>query len=504
MKHERAPRKKQEEHDQSKSINKKDSQPSFDSSHAWEQGKKAINVTPFRPKIEEHAALLGQTHTDEQRASLLLQLQQTYGNSYVQRLLNYRYIKTKLNVSSPGDKQEIEAEEVAKQIINMTTVPSEARGVQRKDEEGDVTPNRPLAESVSLPVQSQIDGEEEEEELQPASTIQRQDEEEETTTEMKELEETDSLSSPFAESVFTSFVQRQSDNDSEIGNNLESRLAANSGGGRPLSADTRAYMEPRFGVDFGSVRVHTDTEATRMSDQLNAQAFTHGRDIYFANDKYAPDSQAGKHLLAHELTHVIQQGMANRSLMNESTEASPTFGWSRQEAGAVQRQDESVELPGYSKIVADGTVKGELDKAWKKTQDRASKDGYYEHGFWIQWNSDTAKYSVTSLIEGPKSLNSPQPQQATLSPGTKPADSGHTYTIGFFHTHPTTEYWAQGWERKVGPSTEDETFHNDASVNVAGVVYDYEGTGGKVASGHPKTSAAKLYHSGPNARPPIG
>ncbi|MDZ7695034.1 MAG: DUF4157 domain-containing protein [Balneolaceae bacterium] len=70
----------------------------------------------------------------------------------------------------------------------------------------------------------------------------------------------------------------------------------------------RNYMEPRFGADFSNVRIHTGSEAAKLSQDINAQAFTHGRDIYFNNEKYNPDSSSGKHLIAHELTHTIQQG----------------------------------------------------------------------------------------------------------------------------------------------------------------------------------------------------
>jgi hypothetical protein len=66
-------------------------------------------------------------------------------------------------------------------------------------------------------------------------------------------------------------------------------------------------MEPRFGADFGGVRVHTGGEADQLNRQLNAQAFTHGQDIYMGAGKYDPASSDGKKLLAHELTHVVQQ-----------------------------------------------------------------------------------------------------------------------------------------------------------------------------------------------------
>ncbi|AGM05820.1 DUF4157 domain-containing protein [Amycolatopsis keratiniphila] len=80
-----------------------------------------------------------------------------------------------------------------------------------------------------------------------------------------------------------------------------------SGGGAPLDAVTRADMEGRFGHDFGDVRVHTDGAAHDSAKSVNAQAYTVGSNIVFQRDKYDPGSDSGKHMLAHELTHVVQQ-----------------------------------------------------------------------------------------------------------------------------------------------------------------------------------------------------
>jgi hypothetical protein len=79
------------------------------------------------------------------------------------------------------------------------------------------------------------------------------------------------------------------------------------GGGHPLDADTRDDMESRFGQDFSDVRVHTGSPAHDSAKSLNAQAYTVGSDIVFQQDRYDPDSTAGRHTLAHELTHVVQQ-----------------------------------------------------------------------------------------------------------------------------------------------------------------------------------------------------
>ncbi len=77
--------------------------------------------------------------------------------------------------------------------------------------------------------------------------------------------------------------------------------------GQPLDPATRAFMEPRFGHDFGPVRVHTDARAAQSAQSVNALAYTVGRDVVFDAGQYAPHTREGKSLMAHELTHVVQQ-----------------------------------------------------------------------------------------------------------------------------------------------------------------------------------------------------
>jgi hypothetical protein len=89
-------------------------------------------------------------------------------------------------------------------------------------------------------------------------------------------------------------------------------LRASSSAGTTLPRDILEFMEPRFGADFGSVRIHTDEKAAMLCGQLAARAFTVGRDIYFGKDQFRPDAPHGWELIAHELTHTIQQGSAPR------------------------------------------------------------------------------------------------------------------------------------------------------------------------------------------------
>lgn len=97
----------------------------------------------------------------------------------------------------------------------------------------------------------------------------------------------------------------------------EDQINRLSGSGTPLDPDTRLGMEQRFGADFSGVKIHADQSAAALSNRLGAHAFTTGNDIFFNSGKYSPETLSGKHLLAHELTHTIQQG-ANSKLLNKS------------------------------------------------------------------------------------------------------------------------------------------------------------------------------------------
>ena len=92
---------------------------------------------------------------------------------------------------------------------------------------------------------------------------------------------------------------------------IAQKLREKKGVGSPLPSTIQAKMEQGFGTDFSRVRVHTGTEAAQLNQQLGAKAFTYGPDVYFNQGEYQPASSEGQRLLAHELTHVVQQ---NRSV----------------------------------------------------------------------------------------------------------------------------------------------------------------------------------------------
>ena len=106
----------------------------------------------------------------------------------------------------------------------------------------------------------------------------------------------------------SSFIQRkESAGGTAATDAISNQVNSSKGNGTGMEEGTKSFMETRFGTDFSDVRIHTDNGAMQMNSALSAKAFTVGSDIYFNRGEYTPASQSGKHLLAHELTHTVQQ-----------------------------------------------------------------------------------------------------------------------------------------------------------------------------------------------------
>jgi hypothetical protein len=203
-------------------------------------------------------------------------------------------------------RQEEEEEVQMKPLLQRQEEDEELQAMplaQRQEEEVQMKPLvQRQEEEEELQAKPLLQRQEEEEELQAKPLVQRQEEEEEV--QMKPLlqrqeEEEEVQPKPL--------LQRQAGGGFVAGEAVEQRLAATEGGGSPLPGEVRAFMEPRFGADFSGVRIHTGSESARLNRALSAQAFTRGQDIYMGEGRYDPGTDGGKRLLAHELTHVVQQ-----------------------------------------------------------------------------------------------------------------------------------------------------------------------------------------------------
>jgi outer membrane protein OmpA-like peptidoglycan-associated protein len=246
----------------------------------------------------------------------LLQLQQTIGNRAVSR-----FLQAKLKVSQPGDVYEQEADRVADEVMRMPEPPiSRVREwEQGRQGEGEAaTLQRKCAACASGEgLCPQCAEEEERMQRKPLAAqitplIQRQ-----------AMEEPDAKKAPAG--------SRSIEGEESVPPIVYEVLRSP---GQPLEPSTRAFFEPRFGHDFSQVRVHTDAKAAESARAVNALAYTVGRDVVFGAGQYTPQKAAGKQLLAHELTHVVQQSQ-RRSVLQEQLEVSTPGDAAEQQADAA-------------------------------------------------------------------------------------------------------------------------------------------------------------------------
>lgn len=184
----------------------------------------------------------------------VLHLQRTIGNREVTRLIRSGILQAKLSIGQPGDIYEQEADRVAEQVMRMpdekqSLVNSQWSFVQRKS-------SCPACEEEEKPISLKASG---------------------------------------------------GCGGSDVMSCVESHINALKGSGQSLSPGAREFFEPRFGADFSQVRVHNGSDAAAIATEINAKAFTTGNDIFFNTGQYSPGTSGGKSLLAHELTHTLQQ-----------------------------------------------------------------------------------------------------------------------------------------------------------------------------------------------------
>ncbi|AVH73343.1 eCIS core domain-containing protein [Nostoc sp. 'Lobaria pulmonaria (5183) cyanobiont'] len=208
--------------------------------------------------------------------------------------------QAKLSISQPGDIYEQEADSVAQQVMQRMAQPVNRQSIQREalPEDEEELQMKSLDNSTlqreALP--------EDEEELQMKSldnsTLQRQEvPEDEEELQMKPM------------------AQRQGEAVMAGAPDLEASINQARDGGQVMADNIREPMEQAFGADFSGVKVHTDGQSDQLNRSIQARAFTTGQDVFFRQGEYNPGSRGGQELLAHELTHVVQQsgGAVQRS-----------------------------------------------------------------------------------------------------------------------------------------------------------------------------------------------
>jgi len=134
----------------------------------------------------------------------------------------------------------------------------------------------------------------------------------------------------------------EADTNSGVSSHVETAIQQKRGGGNSLDSGVRGQMEGALGADFSGVRVHADTQADSLNRSLGARAFTTGQDIFFRQGAYEPGSSTGRELIAHELTHVVQQdGDRVKRAMSVSQPGDPHEVEAEQTARAVMQQEQA-------------------------------------------------------------------------------------------------------------------------------------------------------------------
>jgi uncharacterized protein DUF4157/putative RNase toxin 44 of polymorphic toxin system len=239
------------------------------------------------------------------------QLQRRVGNAGITRLMRSGVVQARLTVNRPGDAFEREADRVADHVMRMPEPPAgggieAAHGgpaVQRmcpecEDDEIQRLPDVTLRRSPTIVSR-----------MCPACARAHRHGRDEPSIQCEGADPEEGGEEE-AESGETPPIQAKHEgaDPPDVPADVATYLRSSRGAGTPLPPLTRGYFEPRFGRDFGGVRVHQDHRAARAARAIQARAFTTGPDVYFAAGEYRPGTRTGDHLLGHELTHVVQQG----------------------------------------------------------------------------------------------------------------------------------------------------------------------------------------------------
>jgi hypothetical protein len=131
-------------------------------------------------------------------------------------------------------------------------------------------------------------------------------------------------------------AQRNGDGPFELDDDTAGQINQQRGGGQAIDTGVQTRMADATGHDFSGVKVHTDSDSNALNEQLGAKAFTTGQDIFFRSGAYNPGSSGGQELLAHELTHVVQQGTGQVSGGSKMTVNAPGDAF-EQEADSVAK-----------------------------------------------------------------------------------------------------------------------------------------------------------------------
>ncbi|CAG0963931.1 hypothetical protein METP1_00867 [Methanosarcinales archaeon] len=275
----------------------------------------------------------------------ILFLQRTMGNQAVGKLIKSGALQAKLRIGQPGDVYEQEADRVAEQVMRMPDVSSSK----------DIRIQRKCPKCLGG-----LLGKDKKDEKLQAKEIASQ--------------------------------------TPEVTPQTEANINALKGG-QPLPESTRAFFEPRFGYDLSRVRVHADSQAAESARTVNARAYTLGQDIMFGAGEFSPGTSEGQRLMAHELTHVVQQGDAGSRTIAKSPAEYDLTAWLRKS--------------GHRSIRATSEHRGHSNTDTAAVTDRQSGSDSRDAGFVAA--SDAPQHSMQAASIVSYSSGQPIIQRQTVS-----------------------------------------------------------------------------------------
>jgi phage-related protein len=244
-------------------------------------------------KYEKEADTVADGVTGRNSAELGINRADLYSNisPLVQRQSEDENETTQLQAEEENEGIQLQAEDENEVAIQGKTDNDDERVLARKEQDKELNKQVQTGEREEI-VQAQTD-----EETEEPEEVQTKNEEEDSVQPLTEEEEPLQTKSEVSTNPASTISIRK-------------QLRVLRGGGSVLPRGVRSKMEQRFGADFSGIRIHTDRQAAQLNRFMNARAFTHGANIYFNESRFSPTTKDGQHLLAHELTHTIQQGAA--------------------------------------------------------------------------------------------------------------------------------------------------------------------------------------------------
>lgn len=291
-----------------------------------------MEKTPARQSQNDVMRAKAPVRTENQpvREDPAAAMQRALGNQAMQRMLESRAVQAKLEVTPPGDAYEQEAERVAGEVMGTSHSATNA-AVQRKpviSRLGQEVQRADTKDDKKKQTDTKSGGKKDE--GKKKDEVAKKDDDSKKKDDGKKKEEPKKKED---DKVKRAVDDKKEDEEKdplqraaegavpEVSSGLEHSLNAQRKDGQPLPDTLRSFYEPRFGRDLSSVRIHNDSRAAKAAQDLKAQAFTRGNDVYFASGKYQPDSDSGRKLLAHELTHTIQQSGGQTARPSQSPQA---------------------------------------------------------------------------------------------------------------------------------------------------------------------------------------